>query len=125
MTHFISCLVFGIGGAAIAGILVDHKWKQAAKKLIERITLLEQGLAAKQSEINNLSAKVISLNSKVGLMDSTLTHKDKELNQLIKKVESPKIEPGTVATATKKRGPYKKKRYGRPASNNNSTKKSE
>jgi uncharacterized coiled-coil protein SlyX len=139
MSHLITCLLFTAGGAVISGILVDLKWKEAAKKLFERISSLEDGLAFKQSEINGLNSKLIAANSRINMMDVSLVQKDKELNELLKKVEAPKVTatttvtgttvtPTTTAaepTATKKRGPYKKKRYGRPASNNNSGKKTE
>jgi len=139
MSHLITCLLFTAGGAVISGILVDLKWKEAAKKLFERISSLEDGLAFKQSEINGLNSKLIAANSRINMMDVSLVQKDKELNELLKKVEAPKVTatttvtgttvtPTTTAaepTATKKRGPYKKKRYGRPTSNNNSGKKTE
>lgn len=121
--HLITCLVFAAGGALISGILVDLKWKQAAKKLIDKVTSLESGLNLKQSEINSLSTKVIALNSRINMMDVTLCQKDKELNELSK---SASATTTTVETkVVKKRGPYKKRRYGRPASNNNSAKKGE
>jgi chromosome segregation ATPase len=123
MSHLITCLLFAAGGAIVTGILVDLKWKEAAKKLIERISSLENGLSIKQSEINSLNTKLISVNSRINMMDVTLCQKDKELNELSKKVST---SATTVETKTvKKRGPYKKKRYGRPASNNNTGKKAE
>ncbi len=134
MSHLITCLLFTAGGAVISGILVDLKWKEAAKKLFERISSLEDGLAFKQSEINAVNSKLIAANSRLNMMDVTLVQKDKEINELLKKVEAPKVTAATIVTptttaaeptATKKRGPYKKKRYGRPASNNNSGKKAE
>lgn len=139
MSHLITCLLFTAGGAVISGILVDLKWKEAAKKLFERISSLEDGLAFKQSEINAVNSKLIAANSRINMMDVTLVQKDKEINELLKKVEAPKVTATTTVTgttvtptitaaepkATKKRGPYKKKRYGRPASNNNSGKKTE
>jgi hypothetical protein len=134
MSHLITCLLFTAGGAVISGILVDLKWKEAAKKLFERISSLEDGLAFKQSEINAVNSKLIAANSRLNMMDVTLVQKDKEINELLKKVEAPKVTAATTVTptttaaeptATKKRGPYKKKRYGRPASNNNSGKKAE
>jgi uncharacterized coiled-coil protein SlyX len=123
MSHLITCLLFAAGGAIITGILVDLKWKEAAKKLIERISSLEDGLAFKQSEINALNTKLISVNSRINMMDVTLVQKDKELTELSKKVNTPTATAETKVV--KKRGPYKKKRYGRPASNNNSGKKTE
>lgn len=131
MSHLITCLLFTAGGAVISGILVDLKWKEAAKKLFERISSLEDGLAFKQSEINNLNSKLIAANSRINMMDVSLVQKDKELSELLKKTESPKVTESSTTvvtaepTAPKKRGPYKKKRYGRPASNNNSGKKAE
>lgn len=125
MSHLITCLLFAAGGAVITGILVDLKWKEAAKKLIERISSLEAGLGHKQLEINNLNTKLISANSRINAMDITLCAKDKELNELSKKVGPATVANNENATITKKRGPYKKKRYGRPASNNNSSKKAE
>lgn len=139
MSHLITCLLFTAGGAVISGILVDLKWKEAAKKLFERISSLEDGLAFKQSEINAVNSKLIAANSRLNMMDVTLVQKDKEINELLKKVEAPKVTATTTVTGTtvtptttaaeptapKKRGPYKKKRYGRPASNNNSSKKAE
>lgn len=138
MSHLITCLLFTAGGAVISGILVDLKWKEAAKKLFERISSLEDGLAFKQSEINAVNSKLIAANSRINMMDVTLVQKDKEIDELLKKVEAPKVTTTTVAgttvtptttaaepTTPKKRGPYKKKRYGRPASNNNSGKKAE
>lgn len=131
MSHLITCFLFAAGGAVISGILVDLKWKEAAKKLFERISSLEDGLAFKQSEINGLNSKLIAANSRINMMDVSLVQKDKELSELLKKTESPKVTETTTTavtaepTATKKRGPYKKKRYGRPASNNNSGKKAE
>lgn len=139
MSHLITCLLFTAGGAVISGILVDLKWKEAAKKLFERISSLEDGLAFKQSEINAVNSKLIAANSRLNMMDVTLVQKDKEINELLKKVEAPKVTATTTVTGTtvtptttaaeptapKKRGPYKKKRYGRPASNNNSGKKAE
>lgn len=143
MSHLITCLLFTAGGAVISGILVDLKWKEAVKKLFERISSLEDGLAFKQSEINNVNSKLIAANSRINMMDVSLVQKDKELNELLKKVEAPKVTATTTVTgtsvtplstttsgfegrpATKKRGPYKKKRYGRPASDNNSGKKAE
>lgn len=125
MTHLITCIVFAIGGALASGILVDLKWKEAAKKLIEKISSLESGLGIKQSEINNLNTKLISMNSRINMLDATLCQKDQELNQLVKKVNVvPAVDAFKVAPV-KKRGPYKKKKYGRPASNNNSGKKAE
>lgn len=131
MTHFFLCIAFAVGGAAIAGILVDFKWKKAAKKLIDRISSLEGGLNVKQSEINNLNSKLISFNSRINMMDVTLAQKDKEINEYIKitdvlkKTTDNAVTTVTEPKTTKKRGPYKKKRYGRPASNNNSAKKGE
>lgn len=127
MSHLITCLLFAAGGAVVTGILVDLKWREAAKKLIERISSMEGGLSVKQSEINSLNTKLISLNSRINMMDVTLVQKDKELAELIKKVEKSSTATTTSVepTPTKKRGPYKKKRYGRPASNNNSAKKAE
>jgi ribosomal protein L12E/L44/L45/RPP1/RPP2 len=135
MSHLITCLLFTAGGAVISGILVDLKWKEAAKKLFEKISSLEDGLAFKQSEINAVNSKLIAANSRINMMDVSLVQKDKELNELLKKTESPKttVNAATATatttaaepTAPKKRGPYKKKRYGRPASNNNSGKKTE
>jgi ribosomal protein L12E/L44/L45/RPP1/RPP2 len=132
MSHLITCLLFTAGGAVISGILVDLKWKEAAKKLFEKISSLEDGLAFKQSEINAVNSKLIASNSRINMMDVSLVQKDKELNELLKKIGSSSTTvTATTATATaeptatKKRGPYKKKRYGRPASNNNSGKKTE
>jgi hypothetical protein len=134
MSHLITCLLFTAGGAVISGILVDLKWKEAAKKLFEKISSLEDGLAFKQSEINAVNSKLIAANSRINMMDVSLVQKDKELNELLKKIGSSSTTvTATTATATttaeltatKKRGPYKKKRYGRPASNNNSGKKAE
>lgn len=124
MTHFFLCIVFAIGGAAISGILVDLKWKEAAKKLIDKITSLEGGLSIKQSEINNLNSKLIAANSRINMLDVSLCEKDKEINEVLKKTTSTPVV-ATEKPASKKRGPYKKKRYGRPASNNNSAKKGE
>ena len=124
MTHFFLCIAFGIGGAAISGILVDLKWKEAAKKLIDRITSLEGGLSVKQSEINNLNSKLIAANARINMLDVSLCAKDKELTEVSKKPANESVV-ATEKPATKKRGPYKKKRYGRPASNNNSGKKGE
>jgi len=132
MSHLITCLLFTAGGAVISGILVDLKWKEAAKKLFEKISSLEDGLAFKQSEINAVNSKLIAANSRINMMDVSLVQKDKELNELLKKIGSSSTTvTATTATTTaeptapKKRGPYKKKRYGRPASNNNSAKKGE
>ncbi len=132
MSHLITCLLFTAGGAVISGILVDLKWKEAAKKLFEKISSLEDGLAFKQSEINAVNSKLIASNSRINMMDVSLVQKDKELNELLKKIGSSSTTvTDTTATTTaeptapKKRGPYKKKRYGRPASNNNSGKKTE
>ena len=132
MSHLITCLLFTAGGAVISGILVDLKWKEAAKKLFEKISSLEDGLAFKQSEINAVNSKLIASNSRINMMDVSLVQKDKELNELLKKIGSSSTTvTATTATTTaeptapKKRGPYKKKRYGRPASNNNSGKKTE
>ena len=127
MSHLITCLLFTAGGAVISGILVDLKWKEAAKKLFERISSLEDGLAFKQSEINNLNSKLIASNSRINAFDVTLNAKDKELAELSKKVDVVVHNTPVVVEAqpAKKRGPYKKKRYGRPATNNNSGKKAE
>jgi hypothetical protein len=124
MTHFFLCIAFAVGGAAISGILVDLKWRQAVKKLIDRITSLEGGLSVKQLEINNLNSKLIAANARINMLDVSLCAKDKELNYASKKVTSAPVV-ATEKPTTKKRGPYKKKRYGRPASNNNSAKKGE
>ena len=134
MTHFFLCIAFAIGGAAISGILVDLKWKQAVKKLIDRISSLEGGLSVKQLEINNLNSKLIAANSRINMLDVSLSAKDKELNEFSKAVKdsgktenNPKVTPvNTQHGLNKKRGPYKKKKnYGRPASNNNSATKAE
>jgi hypothetical protein len=124
MTHFFLCIAFAVGGAAISGILVDLKWRQAVKKLIDKISSLEGGLSIKQLEINNLNSKLIAANARINMLDVSLCAKDKELNEASKKVTSTPVV-ATEKLATKKRGPYKKKRYGRPASNNNSAKKGE
>jgi hypothetical protein len=124
MTHFFLCIAFAVGGAAISGILVDLKWRQAVKKLIDRISSLEGGLSIKQLEINNLNSKLIAANARINMLDVSLCAKDKELNYAPKKVTSAPVV-ATEKPTTKKRGPYKKKRYGRPASNNNSAKKGE
>jgi hypothetical protein len=124
MTHFFLCIAFAVGGAAISGILVDLKWRQAVKKLIDKISSLEGGLSIKQLEINNLNSKLIAANARINMLDVSLCAKDKELNDASKKVTSTPVV-ATEKLATKKRGPYKKKRYGRPASNNNSAKKGE
>lgn len=134
MSHFLSCLVFAIGGAIVTGILVDLKWKEAAKKLLDKLAALQEGLNAKSSEINNLNVKLIASNARINMFEVTLCEKDKEINELSKKVKesaktgtTPEVTPVTTQHGlTKKRGPYKKKKnYGRPASNNNSGKKAE
>jgi uncharacterized coiled-coil protein SlyX len=134
MSCLFTCLLFAIGGALASGILVDLKWKDAAKKLIDRISSLESGLSIKQSEINNLNSKLIAANSRINMLDVSLCAKDKELSELSKTAkQSEKTETNPNVTPvnpqqglSKKRGPYKKKKnYGRPASNNNSAKKTE
>ncbi len=127
MSCLFTCLLFAIGGALASGILVDLKWKDAAKKLIDRISSLESGLSIKQSEINNLNSKLIAANSRINMLDVSLCAKDKELSELSKTAkQSEKTETNPQQGLSKKRGPYKKKKnYGRPASNNNSAKKTE
>jgi hypothetical protein len=124
MTHFFLCVAFAVGGAAVCGILIDLKWREAAKKLVDRISSLESGLNIKQSEINNLNSKLIAANARINMLDVSLCAKDKELVEVSKKTTNESVVV-TEKPATKKRGPYKKKRYGRPASNNNSAKKGE
>ena len=134
MSHFLTGLVFAIGGGVVTGILVDLKWKEASKKMLDKLASLQEGLNAKISEINNLNVKLIASNSRINMFEVSLCEKDKEINELSKKVkESVRTEAAPVVTPatnqqglTKKRGPYKKmKNYGRPASNNNSGKKAE
>jgi hypothetical protein len=131
MTHFFVHLLFMAAGAAFSGMFVDYRWKKASKKLIEKINLLQEGIASKQSEINALNVNLISANSKIKMQDVSLSEKEKELAQLTAKeklavMNENKVVPNVTAPVVKKRGPYKKKKnYGRPASNNNSGKKGE
>ena len=118
-------------GAVFSGMFVDYRWKKASKKLIEKINLLQEGIASKQSEINALNVNLISVTSKLKMFEVSLSEKEKELIQLAAKEKSTavnenKVTPNVTTSLVKKRGPYKKKKnYGRPASNNNSGKKGE
>lgn len=129
--HFLVHLVFMVAGAVFAGMFVDYKWKAASKRLLDKIAALQDGLTMKQNEINSLNVNLISANSKIKMQDVSLSEKEKELLQIVAKEKLAKANENTViapvvVSVTKKRGPYKKKKnYGRPTSNNNSTKKGE
>jgi hypothetical protein len=127
MSCLFTCLLFAIGGAIASGILVDLKWKTASKKILDKLNSLQEGINVKQSEINALNVKLIASNARINMFEVSLAEKDKELNELLKKPATSEVTSVTTQQSlTKKRGPYKKKKnYGRPASNNNSAKKTE
>jgi hypothetical protein len=135
-----------VAGAIFSGMFVDHKWKTASKKLLDKIASLQEGLASKQSEINGLNVNLISANSKIKMLDVSISEKEKELFKIAAKEKLTKLNQNTAVTSKaapmstttatypvtaqqgfrKKRGPYKKKKnYGKPASDNNSGKKAE
>ena len=142
---FLINLAFMVAGAIVSGIFVDHKWKTASKKLLDKIASLQEGLASKQSEINSLNVNLISANSKIKMLDVSICEKEKELLGIVAKEKLTKLNQNTTVTSRavpmptttgspvtaqqvfrKKRGPYKKKKnYGKPASDNNSGKKTE
>lgn len=141
MIHFLVHLAFMAAGAIFSGMFVDYRWKTAIKKLLDKITSLQEGITSKQGEINGLNVNLISANSNIKMLTTSLLEKEKEFLEIKAKVIQPvKKElsfPVSMSTATdnlvttqqsstKKRGPYKKKKYyGKPTTNNDSVKKAE